>query len=1010
MIYLFIVPRLFKNDTGRVLLKFMRRSEKMARYRIMAIFMIIFIAVLAAATVSATDVNDTAPDADTQVTPQQAQPQKDIETNQKIIEKNVKTQKKQAQETVSTWDGLKNAITSAGENTTIKLEQASYTNFETIRWNHDHVITVDGNGQTIDVLQQTAFHVDGGCSLILKNIKLINAIGVQGATGAIYNNGTLTVSNSTFTNNHAGAICNEADLTVSGSTFTDNIARDGAAIYNNGTLTVTCSTFTGNTAKERGGAIFNNANVTLSGSSFAANNATLGGAICNLEDSLTVSGSSFTGNNATDGAAVYSNATLTVSDSTFTDNLATDGGAIHNLNATLTVSGSSFTGNKAEHMKLLYFNDGGAILNEYGNLTVSNSSFIGNTVEYQGGAILNFNGTLTVSASTFTGNNASTGGAIHNNDGNLTLSASTFTGNNASAGGAVYQSSGYLTVSDSAFTDNYAPGGGALYLYKGNYTVSNSTFTDNKAKSGGAIYKHLNTLTLSDSTFTGNNANWGGAISSIVDNTTISGSTFAANNASRGGAIHNDEGVLTVTGSTFTGNTAKESGGAIYNTDLDFRPCTVNLSGSSFEHNTAALDGAAVYNNNYTDTTIKGCCFIENTAGNKETLDLNDGVNEIRDNTYQSTDIAFNKTQLALKDNKTVYLTGDDAVLKFRVELANPDNYDKNIIEKLNKTIYVNGEKNVTVNNAEYTLSDLKLGNYRAYYNTSGSKSNTVRFNVEEMKTCILTIDSIADIKFNDNLTVYGKLINTQGTGISGEKVTVNVNGADSKVTTDANGVWKLKVKTTTLGTNNVTASYNGTLYYPFTAATTFEIAQTETIITIDKIMTTQFRDNVTITGTFKNSNGKAIANSKVRVNVNGYSTYVTTDYYGAWSLTLKTNRTGVNNVTASFSGNANYAKYTANTTFNVTKQDLVITTEVKYNKGNFTITGTFVDKNGNKLANSKIRVNINGKAVYVKTDSNGTYTYSEMITVKTVKFNVYYGGSANYNSYTSSKTTLTVA
>ena len=324
-----------------------------------------------------------------------------------------------------------------------------------------------------------------------------------------------------------------------------------------------------------------------------------------------------------------------------------------------------------------------------------------------------------------------------------------------------------------------------------------------------------------------------------------------------------------------------------------------------------------------------------------------------------------------------------------------------------------------TVGDQEITATFAGYGDYITSTSTATIKvtpdkdaiieelNNTVQ---QASKDCVLTIDNIPDIKFNDNLTIYGKLMNTKGTGIAGEKVTVNVNGVDNTVTTDANGVWKLKVKTTTLGTNNVTATYTGTQYNPFTTSTRFQIAQTEAIITIDKIVTTQFRDNVTITGTFKNSNGKAIANSKVRVNVNGYSTYITTDHDGVWSLTLKTNKTGVNNVTASFTGNANYAKYTANATFNVTKQDLVITTEVKYNKGNFTITGTFVDKNGNKLANSKIRVNINGKAVYVKTDSNGTYTYSELVTAKTIKYNVYYGGSANYNSYTSSKTTLTVA
>ncbi|RAP44971.1 MAG: hypothetical protein BZ135_07035 [Methanosphaera sp. rholeuAM6] len=324
-----------------------------------------------------------------------------------------------------------------------------------------------------------------------------------------------------------------------------------------------------------------------------------------------------------------------------------------------------------------------------------------------------------------------------------------------------------------------------------------------------------------------------------------------------------------------------------------------------------------------------------------------------------------------------------------------------------------------SVGEEEFTVT--YNGNYK-YNQTSTSATITVTEDKDKIiaelngtiqeinRTCIVTIDTIPDIKFNDNLTVYGKLLDSKGTGIDNAEVRVNVNGVDNTVTTDAKGVWKLKIKTTTLGTNNVTASYSGTQYNPFTTSTSFEIAQTEAIITIDKIVTTQFRDYVTITGTFKNSNGKAIANSKVRVNVNGYSTYVTTDHDGAWSLTIKTNKTGVNNVTASFTGNANYAKYTANATFNVTKQDLIITTEVWYNQGNFTITGTFVDKNGNKLANSKIRVNINGKAVYVKTDSNGTYRYSEIITAKTIKYNVYYGGSANYNSYTSSKTTLTVA
>ena len=55
----------------------------MARNRLMAIFLIIFIALICTATVSATEVNDTTPNTDTETASQQTQPEKDIQTEQK---------------------------------------------------------------------------------------------------------------------------------------------------------------------------------------------------------------------------------------------------------------------------------------------------------------------------------------------------------------------------------------------------------------------------------------------------------------------------------------------------------------------------------------------------------------------------------------------------------------------------------------------------------------------------------------------------------------------------------------------------------------------------------------------------------------------------------------------------------------------------------------------------------------------------------------------------------------
>ena len=449
---------------------------------------------------------------------------------------------------------------------------------------------------------------------------------------------------------------------------------------------------------------------------------------------------------------------------------------------------------------------------------------------------------------------------------------------------------------------------------------------------------------------------------------------------------------------------------------------TVTLDGS----NNTFINNRIISEDEYTiqsrkgkDNIIRDNYLLATENAGDDSVNLKDSSNIIENNLPINTNIeiiAANEVTVNTSTPVIIIVTRKDQLTTEDITLT--INEQNETVTAKNGIILIQYTPN-TVGDQEITATFAGYGDYITSTSTATIKvtpdkdaiieelNNTVQ---QASKDCVLTIDTIPDIKFNDNLTIYGKLMDTKGTGISGEKVTVNVNGADNTVTTDANGVWKLKIKTTTLGTNNVTATYNGAAYNPFTTSTTFQIAQTEAIITIDKIVTTQFRDNVTITGTFKNSNGKVIANSKVRVNVNGYSTYVITDHDGVWSLTIKTNKTGVNNVTASFTGNANYAKYTANATFNVTKQDLIITTDVSFKQGNFTITGSFVDKNGNKLANSKVRVNINGKAVYVKTDSNGTYTYSEMITAKTIKYNVYYGGSANYNSFTTSKTTLTVA
>lgn len=215
-------------------------------------------------------------------------------------------------------------------------------------------VTFDGGGST------QLFVIGTAGSVTFKHLAFQNGKAIQG--GAIFNWGTTTLSNTSFTNNNSGpggsggAILNAGNLTVSNTSFNGNTGSYAGAIDNVGTLDISNnSSFTNNSALGSGGAIFNWGTITLSNTSFSGNSA---------------SGS---------GGAIVNYRTLDIS------------------------TNSSFTNNSA-------FWEGGAIVN-YGTTTVSNSSFNGNSANYYGGAIANY-GTTKLSNSNFSGNSASFGGAI----------------------------------------------------------------------------------------------------------------------------------------------------------------------------------------------------------------------------------------------------------------------------------------------------------------------------------------------------------------------------------------------------------------------------------------------------------------------------------------------------------------------------------------------------------------------------------------------------------------------
>ena len=275
-----------------------------------------------------------------------------------------------------------------------------------------------------------------------------------------------------------------------------------------------------------------------------------------------------------------------------------------------------------------------------------------------------------------------------------------------------------------------------------------------------------------------------------------------------------------------------------------------------------------------------------------------------------------------------------------------------------------------------------------------------------------ITVNSIADVQLNDKVTVKGTLTDADGNKLMNTYVTVSVNGVEAFVKTDNKGVYTYTATAKKIGENVVTATYEGTeKYNASTTETTFNVEKGECTITIDDITQAKYGENVTITGTFKNAAGKGIANSNVRLEVNGVVVYAKTNHNGVFTFTTIANKTGENTVVASYGGSQNYNSYNTSTTFTVEKQNLNITVDsATYADGEFTITGTFKDVTGKALANSKVRVNVNGKIGYAVTNHDGLFNYTAEVAASTITYAVGYGGNANYNAFSGTKTTITVA
>ena len=538
-------------------------------------------------------------------------------------------------------------------------------------------IVIDGKGHTISAEDLgRIFSIGEGFTVTLTNATLINGKADKG--GAIYNDGSLTLSDVKLSDNAAdgygGAVFNNGELVISDSVFDSNdivnrgsasVDYGGAAIYNwyDGVLTVSGSNFTNNIKNYKNGdylvgAVATIGDATISDSCFVNNAGRWGGAISasgyliagDDVNTLTVSGSTFKENGGLYGAGIFvAGSDFTVSDCVFDKNTAfgkgnmtpnnNNGAAIEvtdtNKAIAGTIAGSKFTNNKAQY--------GGAIDICEGNIKITDSEFVNNSADVEGGAIdintVNGNPEVSISDSKFINNSASYGGAIVNVK-DLTVRNTEFVNNTPDAIFNYVGFGGNLDLGIENFTDLQ----NAIGLVTGTLTLNqNVVMTDDEAANfvnGVIINKNIRidgkghtidaknlgrifeidggfAVTLTNVTLINGKADNGGAIYNF-GNLDLVHVNFVNNTAKYGGAIMNYAYGLVLDDSTFTNNTAK-IGGAIYNS----ADCFV-VGNSTFANNTATSNGGVIFNYGI-GFVVGNSTFVNNSAADGAGAILNGG-------------------------------------------------------------------------------------------------------------------------------------------------------------------------------------------------------------------------------------------------------------------------------------------------------------------------------------------------------------------------------------------------
>ena len=471
------------------------------------------------------------------------------------------------------------------------------------------------------------------------------------------------------------------------------------------------------------------------------------------------------------------------------------------------------------------------------------------------------------------------------------------------------------TAENCTFTNNHGTyRGGATH---GDCTAINCTFTNNgvngnkNEKDGGS----MNRGTAIDCTFVNNHA--GGCGGAIFNGTAVN-CTFIYNSAQSGADVYNtecDENCLFLDSAYLTASdliTTYNSGekllfnfsAMVDDEEISFNNVNVEIKISQNGEEIGTYRAYSGEERGWIVTLEPGTYNATLSVGPAEPANVTITVNKI------DAEISTSAEDISL-------FVGDESAVEYAL---NPSDADGDII-------FTSSNPEVVSVDSTGAIKALSEGTVTITISLSSDHYNApdATVNVEiSRKTPELTATSVTTT-YNVNKDLVITLKDEKGEALSGEEVTVDLNGTKT-YTTDENGQVKIATGSLVPNTYNVKISFAGNDYYLGSDATAKVTVKKATPKITASAKTFTFEDKTKkYTVTLKDNNGKALKNTKVTLKVNGKSYTATTNSKGVATFKLsditkgkKLTKKATYNAVISFAGDKYYNKVTKNVKLSV--------------------------------------------------------------------------------------------